>query len=113
MFFLASISFIPFTTSVVGNYSQFFLANVVFGLNIFLTNLFFMLMFVYADKMHFLEDKLSREEKKYTYNTFLIIMGLTVVINLLDFNFSRNFIYLFFLVPVISTIRDIMFRMKT
>lgn len=72
-----------------------------------------MLMFVYADKMHFLEDKLSREEKKYTYNTFLIIMGLTVVINLLDFNFSRNFIYLFFLVPVISTIRDIMFRMKT
>ena len=113
MFFLASISFIPFTTSVVGNYSQFFLANVVFGLNIFLTNLFFMLMFVYADKMHFLEDKLSREEKKYTYNTFLIIMGLTVVINLLDFNFSRNFIYLFFLVPVISTIRDILFRMKT
>ena len=113
MFFLASISFLPFTTSIVGNYSQFFLANVVFELNVFLTNLFFMLMFIYADKMHFLEDKISAEERKYAHNTFLIIMGLTVIINLLDFNISRNFIYLFLLVPVISTIRDIMFRMKT
>ena len=111
--FLACISFIPFTTSIIGTYSQFFIANVMFGLNIFLTLIFFTLMFWYADKRGFLEAKLSKKERKYTYHTFLIIMGLTIIVNLLDFNISPNFIYLFFLVPVISTIRDIMFKMKT
>ena len=38
--------------------------------------------------------------------------GFNVIVNLLDFNLSRNFIYLFLLVPVISTIRDIRFKME-
>ena len=111
IFFLASISFIPFSTSVVGNYSQFFLANVVLGLNVLLTIIFFLLMFRYASKKGFLENKPSESERKYINNTFYIIMGLTVLINLLDYNISNNFIYLYFLVPVISTIRDIKFKM--
>ena len=111
IFFLASISFIPFSTSVVGNYSQFFLANVVLGLNVLLTIIFFLLMFWYASKKGFLENKPSESERKYINNTFYIIMGLTVLINLLDYNISNNFIYLYFLVPVISTIRDIKFKM--
>ncbi len=113
IFFLAGISFIPFTTSVIGVYSKFFLAEVIFGLNIFLTLVFFMLMFWYANRRNFLERKLSQSEKEYTYHTFFIIMGLTIIVNLLDFHVSSNFIYLFFLVPVISTIRDIRFKMKT
>ncbi len=111
IFYLASISFIPFSTSVVGNYSQFFLANVVLGINILLTIIFFLLMFRYASNRGFLENKPSDSEKKYIYNTFYIIMGLTILINLLDFNISNNFIYLYFLVPVISTLRDIKFKM--
>lgn len=111
IFYLASISFIPFSTSLVGNYSQFFLANVVLGINILLTIIFFLLMFRYASNRGFLENKPSDSEKKYIYNTFYIIMGLTILINLLDFNISNNFIYLYFLVPVISTIRDIKFKM--
>lgn len=113
IFYLASISFIPFSTSVVGNYSQFFLANVVLGINILLTIIFFLLMFRYASNRGFLENKPSDSEKKYIYNTFYIIMGLTIIINLLDFNISNNFIYLYFLVPVISTLRDINFKMDS
>ncbi|MBR0272033.1 MAG: DUF1211 domain-containing protein [Methanobrevibacter sp.] len=113
VFFLACISFIPFTTSIIGAYSKFFLAEVIFGLNIFLTLVFFMLMFWYANHRNFLERKISISEKKYTYTTFFIIMGLTMLVNILDFRVSSNFIYLFFLVPVISTIRDIRFKMKT
>ena len=113
VFFLACISFIPFTTSIIGAYSKFFLAEVIFGLNIFLTLVFFMLMFWYANHRNFLERKISISEKKYTYTTFFIIMGLTILVNILDFRVSSNFIYLFFLVPVISTIRDIRFKMKT
>lgn len=113
VFFLAAISFVPFTTTMIGSYSHFFLAEVLFGLNIFLTLLFFILMFWYAERKGFLERKISDAEKKYTYHTFFMIMGLTVVVNLLDFHVSGNFIYLFFLVPIISTIRDIRFKMKT
>ena len=111
--FLICISFIPFTTSLIGSYSRFFISEEIFGLNIFLTLLFFILMYWYANHRGFVEKKVSNEKKKYTYNTFFIIMGLTMIVNLLDYNVSSNFIYLFFLVPVISTIRDIRFRMKT
>ena len=110
--FLATISFVPFSTSLIGVYSKFFLAEVIFGINILLTIIFFLLMYKYADGRGFLVNKPSEEEKKYFYNTFLIIMGLTVAVNLLDFNVSSNFIYLFLLVPVISTLRDINFRMS-
>ena len=112
IFFLIAISFIPFTTSLIGNYSHFFLSEAVFGLNIFLTIVIFLLMYYYAYSRKFLENMPSKEERNYIYHTFFIIMGLTVIVNLLDYNVSSNFIYLFLLVPVISTIRDIMFRIS-
>ena len=111
IFFLICISFIPFTTSLIGSYSYFFLSNVVFGINIMLTIASFLLMYYYANNRGFLENKPSSFERKYVYKTFGIIMGLTIVVNLLDFNVNPNFIYLFLLVPVISTLRDINFRM--
>lgn len=111
--FLICISFIPFTTSLIGNYSHFFLSEAVFGLNIFLTIVFFMLMYYYAYSKGFLEKMPSDDERHYIYHTFFILMGLTVIVNLLDFNVSRNFIYLFLLVPVISTVRDIKFKMQS
>lgn len=110
--FLASISFIPFGTYLVGNYSQFFLANVIFGINILLTILFFLLMYHYANNRGFLDKKVSEHEKKYVNHTLYIIMGATIIVNLLDFNVNHNFIYLFLLVPIISTIRDIKFKME-
>lgn len=111
--FLICISFIPFTTSLIGNYSHFFLSEAVFGLNIFLTIVFFMLMYYYAYSKGFLEKMPSDDERHYIYHTFFILMGLTVIVNLLDFNVSGNFIYLFLLVPVISTVRDIKFKMQS
>lgn len=111
--FLISISFIPFTTSLIGTYSHFFLSEAIFGLNIFLVIVFFLSMYHYADSRKFLEEMPSKDEKRYIIHTFLILMALTIIVNLLDFNVSKNFIYLFLLVPVISTIRDIHFKMKS
>ena len=110
--FLICISFIPFTTSLIGHYSHFFLSEALFGLNIFLTAVVFLLVYHYAESRKFLEKMPSKNEKRYVLHTFLIIIGLTVIVNLLDFNVSSNFIYLFLLVPVISTFRDIKFRMQ-
>ena len=111
--FLASISFIPFSTSIVGSYSHFFLAEVILGINIMLIIILFLAMFKYAADREFLEITPSKEEKKYIYNTFYLLMALTIIVNLLDFNVSRYFIYLYFLVPIISTYRDIKFKMKS
>ena len=111
--YLASISFIPFSTTIIGTYSHFFLSEVIFGINIFLTLLLFLIMHTYAYRRGFLENKPSKEENRHVFNTLVIIMALTVVVNLLDFNISNNFIYLFLLVPVISTVRDINFKMKS
>ena len=70
-------------------------------------------MYLYADKRNFLESKPSKKEKNHVILTFVILMALTICVNLLDFNISGKFIYLFLLAPVISTIRDIQFRMKS
>lgn len=110
--FLISISFIPFTTSLIGKYHYFFLSEVLFGLNIFLTIVFFLLMYYYAYQRDFLKNMPSHDERHYIYHTFYILMGFTVMVNLLDFNVSGNFVYLFLLMPVISTIRDIRYKMK-
>ena len=112
MLFLTALSFIPFTTSMIGIYSKFFLAEVLFGINIFLTILIFLIMYLYAYNKGFLENHPSKNEMRYVINTLIILMGITVAVNLLDYNFSEDFIYLFLLVPVISTIRDIRFKMK-
>ena len=112
IFYLASICFIPFSTSIIGNYSKFFLANVIFGANIFLVIIFFLLMFHYAHKRGFLEEYTSEWEKKYVFHTLYMLMGVTIIVNLLDFNVNSKFIYLLLLIPIISTLRHIQFRMK-
>ena len=112
IFFLACISVIPFTTSMIGAYSRFFIADLLFGINIFLTILSFLIIYLYGYNKGFLESNPSKSEKKYVIHTFIILMGLTIAVNLLDYNFSEDFMYLFLLVPVISTIRDIRFKMK-
>ena len=113
MLYLACISVIPFTTSMIGLYSKFFMAEFLFGINIFLTILSFLIMYLYSYHRGFLENNPSKSEKRYVINTFIILMVLTMVVNLLDYNLSEDFIYLFLLVPVISTIRDINFKMKS
>lgn len=112
IFYLACISFIPFTTSVLGNYSYFLLSELIFGLNIFLVILTFSLMYRYAYKRNFLERKPSDSERRYVIHTFFIIMIFSIIASVLGFFVSGYFIYLFLLIPVISTYRDIHFEMN-
>lgn len=110
--FLISISFIPFTTSIIGSYSRFFLSEIIFSLNILLVLVSFTLMYYYAYSRNFLEVEPTRNEIRYVINTLLIIMGLTIIISLLDYFISPNLIYLFLLVPVITTLREILYKIK-
>ena len=94
--FLACMSFIPFSISMIGSYC-FLSADLLFDLNIFSALLFLMLMFKYADKMNFLEDNLAKIEKNYIYHTLAIVMGFAIIVNFLDLFISRGGVYLSFL----------------
>ena len=111
IFYLACISFIPFSTFILGNYSDFFLSEVMFGVNVFLVVLTFFALFNYAYSKDFLEKKPSDIEIVYTYHSFFIIMLYTIGVILLEFFVSGVFIYLFLLIPIFSTLRDTHFRM--
>ena len=113
MFFLACISVIPFTTSMMGVYSEFLIAEALFGLNILLVILIFLIIYHHAYTKLFLVKKPSNSEKRYVINTFILIIILTLAVNILGYTISEDFMYLFLLVPVISTIRDIRFKMKS
>lgn len=110
--FLICISFIPFSTSLIGTYAEFFASEVIFGINILLAIISFLLMYVYATKKDFMEVKPTKQEKNHVLITLGSIMGLTIIVNLLDFNISSNFIYLFLLIPVVSAILDIWYNYK-
>lgn len=110
--FLICLSFIPFTISLIGEYSEFFASNVAFGINILFTIISFLMMYVYATRRGFMEVQPTKKERRHVLLTMGSIMGLTVIVNLLDFNVSSNFIYLFLLIPVISTIMDIWYNYK-
>jgi hypothetical protein len=59
-----------------------------------------------------MEVKPTKKEKNHVLLTLGSIMGLTIIVNLLDFNVSSNFIYLFLLIPVVSTILDTWYHYK-
>ena len=112
MFYLAALCFIPFTTTLIGTYPEFRLSTNIFGINILLVIIFFLLMLNYASKRGFLDEEVIEKDKKYVHHTLYIILAFAVIINVLDFSVNKNFIYLFFLVPIISTIRDVRFKLK-
>ena len=70
-------------------------------------------MYQYAYSKGFLENNPSKTEKRYVFKTFSYIMILTIAVTILNYNFSEDFMYLFLFVPVISTLRDINFKMNS
>lgn len=111
LIYLLLIAFIPFSTMVMGKYALFLEADLLFSVNILLILFVLTLMFYYADSTGILEENIMKG-KKHAYHTFLIILGITIVVALLNFSIPGHYIYLYILIPIISSIRDIKFRRK-
>ena len=109
--YMAAISFVPFSTSIIGSYPNFMVSEIIFAVNIFCVVLTFSLVYFYAYRNNFLEIKPSDIQLAYIVHTSVIIMIVTVLVIILDFYVSGAFIYLLLLIPVISTVRDIHFHM--
>ena len=93
----------------MGKYALFFEADLLFGVNIFLILTILSLMFVYADKRGILTEDIMKG-KKNAYNTFLIVLIITAAVTLLNYLIPGHYIYLYLLIPIISSVRDRIFR---
>lgn len=110
MLFLICISFIPFTTSLIGAYSRFFASEIIFGINILLTIISFILIYVYAYKKDLFEVRPSKSENHHIMFILGTIIILTTAVNILLLTVSCDFIYLLLLIPVVSTVLDIRYN---
>lgn len=110
MIFLALITFLPIATFILGSNPGMGLSNFVFGLTLSLTLIVFFLMFKYADNRGFIETKITPDQRRYTYNTLTMLFLMTVFITALDYWVSADLIYLYAFLPLISIIRDRLFR---
>lgn len=100
---LIGISFIPFTTSVIGNYGYYFLANTLFGLNIMFSIFTFILVVDYGSNKGYLEENIIKRRNEIVY-TLIALMVFILVINILNIIVSPYCMYLFLLLPVLSSL---------
>lgn len=105
--YLASLSFIPFTTSLMGSYGQYFLIECVFIINIFIITLLFTACVHYANNKNFLENTMDKSQRKYYQHTFAIISLLTFVVVLGDYFINSAFTYLLIITPFIFIITQL------
>ena len=111
LLYLLCISFIPFTTMIMGRYARFLDADLMFGLNIIFIVVLLAIIFTYADRTKIIEEDLIKN-KKNIYATLIIISVLTFIVTGLNYSIPGHYIYLYLIIPIISSVRDIMYRKK-
>ena len=108
--YLASLSFIPFTTSLMGSYGQYFIIECVFIINIFIITILFTACVRYANNKNYLENTMDNSQKKYYQHTFLIISLLTIIVVLGNYFINSAFTYLLILTPFIFIITQLKYE---
>ena len=106
--FLISICFIPFTMLLIEQYGGFREAELIFGLNILTISVILVMIYIYSMKMDLLEG--TNKETKYFFNTLNLICIATVIITVFNLIIEKQIIYLYLVIPIVSSARDIYFR---
>jgi uncharacterized membrane protein len=80
MLFVLSLSIIPFTTAFAGTYSDDSFAVALLFINYLVMNFFFLLLYLYADKNHFLAHEFITANKKIAIYSYIGVLGLIIAI---------------------------------
>ena len=96
---------------IMGRYARFLDADLMFGLNIIFIVVLLAIIFTYADRTKIIEEDLIKN-KKNIYATLIIISVLTFIVTGLNYSIPGHYIYLYLIIPIISSVRDIMYRKK-
>ena len=96
---------------IMGRYARFLDADLMFGLNIIFIVVLLAIIFTYADRTKIIEEDLIKN-KKNIYATLIIISVLTFIVTGLNYSIPGHYIYLYLIIQIISSVRDIMYRKK-
>ncbi|MDO5848661.1 MAG: TMEM175 family protein [Methanobrevibacter sp.] len=102
IFYLLFIMFIPFTTSIICQYNEFTVSEVLFGIDITLTSVISLIMYWYALKTDLLKDEENEVEKRYALKSLSSLIYITVIIDLLMYFVSPQLLVLFLIIPLYS-----------
>lgn len=105
IFFLMSVAFVPFPTALLGEYSNNRLAVIIYGVNVIVTRLLLLALWIYAVYQHRL---INPEMDSGTINrvTWLILMPVFIYTFAIGISFlsTRFSLALYFLVPLFFSI---------
>lgn len=103
IFWLMSIAIVPFSTSIIGKYGQFQLAQLIFDLNIFIIGISFYLNWYYAARKEFINDNVLPYTKEIQ-RTNLSQPIIAIIAIIVSFITPIGSIFIFILIPAIFTL---------
>ncbi len=103
IFWLMSIAIVPFTTSLIGKYSQFQLSVLIFDFNMLIIGILYYAIFAYAVHNDFMAESVL-EKSTQIKRSNLILPILAVVAIIISFLSPIWSVFMFFLLPITFTL---------
>ena len=105
IFFLMSVAFVPFPTALLGEYSGNQLAVIIYGVNVMVTRLLLLALWLHAATNHRLIDpELAPLAIRRLTLLILVPVGIYLLAIALSFLSTQVSLVLYFLVPVVFSI---------
>jgi uncharacterized membrane protein len=108
---LMSIAIVPFSTSIIGKYGQFQLAQLIFDLNMLIIGLLWYANWSYASRKGFVAEKVM-PYAVHIRRSNLSLPVLAIVAMMVSFISPAGSFFVFVLVPVIFTVYTVTRRVR-
>ncbi|MDD4955133.1 MAG: TMEM175 family protein [Candidatus Omnitrophica bacterium] len=111
MFIFMSVTLVPFSTSIAGDFPADWMAQVYFHINMFVMGVLFYLNWAYATKnKRLVEENLSESEIAIEKKQLLVTPFVAFIAFLVAFANPHISVYLYILVPIILSLKRFNFR---
>ena len=104
IFWLLFVALLPFSTSVIGNYGQYYTANLIFNVNMFLIGLLYSLNWYYATEKDLVDEKLDKKTIKSLKKRNLILPLLSLIAIGLSFFIYSSASWVYLLTPILKRV---------
>ncbi|AUB54960.1 MULTISPECIES: TMEM175 family protein [Methanobacterium] len=96
VFWLLFIAMVPFSTEIIGEFGNYFTANMIFQLNLFFAGVLYCVNWVYAVRKGLVDEKLDESSKRMVTRSSMILPFLSIVALGLSYYFFAwaNLVYL-------------------
>jgi len=102
---LLFVALLPFSTSLIGDYGQYYTSNVIFNLNMLLIGLLYSLNWYYATEKGLVDENLDEKTIKFLRRSNLILPLLSILAIILSFFIYTWAEWAYVLTPIIIRIQ--------